>query len=101
MSLISILKKRTKNTLFTTPSHGGNFFIYHKFYQWYKSDISETETHNPQKALDCAEKNAARIYNTKFTKFPANELKCWGAAEGPPILFNPLQIKGYKVTETQ
>ena len=72
MSLISILKKRTKNTLFTTPSHGGNFFIYHKFYQWYKSDISETETHNPQKALDCAEKNAARIYNTKFTKFLTN-----------------------------
>ena len=72
MSLISILKKKNKTTLFTTPSHDGKIFMYHKFYQWYKADISETETHNPQKALENAEKKAAKIYNTKFTKFLTN-----------------------------
>ena len=35
MSLISILKKKNKTTLFTTPSHDGKIFMYHKFYQWY------------------------------------------------------------------
>ena len=38
MSLISLLKKKTNNTLFTTPSHGGKFIVSHKFYQWYKND---------------------------------------------------------------
>lgn len=72
MSLIAVLKKNNRNKLFTTPSHVGNFCIYHKFYQWYKSDISETDTHNPQEALDKAEKRAAEIYGTKFTKFLTN-----------------------------
>lgn len=72
MGLISIIKKKSRNTLFTTPSHGGRFFIFHKFYQWYKSDISETDTHNPQKALEEAEKQATTIYGTKYTKFLTN-----------------------------
>ena len=72
MSLISLLKKKTNNTLFTTPSHGGKFIVSHKFYQWYKNDISETDTHDPQKALYEAEKYASEIYGTKYTKFLTN-----------------------------
>ena len=43
MSLISLLKKKSDKVFFTTPSHGGKFFIFHKFYQWYKAD-SESAT---------------------------------------------------------
>ena len=72
MGLISILKKNNKKTLFTTPSHSGKFFIYHKFYQWYKSDISEVDAYNPQEALEEAEEKAAKIYGVKYTKFLTN-----------------------------
>ncbi len=72
MSLISILKKKNNKVLFTTPSHGGKFCIFHKFYQWYKSDISEVDAFNPQQALEAAEKRAALIYGTKYTKFLTN-----------------------------
>lgn len=72
MGLISILKRKNNKTLFTTPSHGGKFFIFHKFYQWYKSDISEVDAYDPQKGLDEAEKKAAQIYGTKYTKFLTN-----------------------------
>jgi len=72
MSLISLLKKKTDQVFFTTPSHSGKFFIFHKFYQWYKADISEIETLNPEKALALAEKKASTIYNTKYTKFLTN-----------------------------
>ena len=72
MSLISILKKKNKKTLFTTPSHNGNLFIMHKFYQWYKNDISEVEAYNPQVALKNAEIAASKIYNTKSTHFLTN-----------------------------
>lgn len=72
MSLISILKRKNSKVLFTTPSHGGKFYIMHKFYQWYKSDISEVDAYNPEKALKFAEYKAAKIYGTKFTKFLTN-----------------------------
>ena len=72
MNLISIFKKKNKKTLFTTPSHNGNLCIYHKFYQWYKKDISEVDAYNPQKALAEAELKAANIYETKYTKFLTN-----------------------------
>lgn len=72
MSLISILKKKNRKILFTTPSHGGKRCIYHKFYQWYRSDISETDAYNPTEALDKAEKKASEIYETKYTKFLTN-----------------------------
>ena len=72
MGLVSLLKKKNRTTLFTTPSHGGKFFILHKFYQWYKSDISETDTHDPVSALLQAENKAAKIYGTKYTKFLTN-----------------------------
>ena len=72
MGLISILKKKNCKTLFTTPSHSGGFSIFHKFYQWYKSDISEINALNPQKALIEAEEYARKIYKTKYTKFLTN-----------------------------
>ncbi len=72
MSLISILKKKNKTTLFTTPSHDKNLFIMHKFYQWYKSDISEIDALNPEEALEKTEKKATKIYKTKYTKFLTN-----------------------------
>ncbi len=72
MSLISLLKKNHRKTLFTTPSHSGRFCIFHKFYQWYRSDISEIDTLNPEEALLKAEKNASKIYGTKYTKFLTN-----------------------------
>ena len=72
MSLIAILKKNNNKTLFTTPSHSGKFCIFHKFYQWYKSDISEIDALNPEEALLKAEKKAAEIYGTKYSKFLTN-----------------------------
>ena len=72
MNLISLCKHKSGKTLFTTPSHGGKLCIFHKFYQWYKSDISETDAYNPQKALAEAENRASKIYHTKYTKFLTN-----------------------------
>lgn len=72
MSLISILKRKNNKILFTTPSHGGAFCIFHKFYQWYRNDISETEAHNPVEALKKAEEKASKIYGTKYTRFLTN-----------------------------
>lgn len=72
MSIVSVLKKKLNKTFFTTPSHNGKSCIFHKFYQWYKNDISEVDAYNPQKALDTAEKKASEIYGTKYTKFLTN-----------------------------
>lgn len=72
MSLINLLKKKNRKLLFTTPSHGQKFFIFNKFRQFYKYDISETDAHNPQEALECAQKRAAKIYGVNYTKFLTN-----------------------------
>ena len=48
MSLIKLLRKQNRKLLFTTPSHSQKFFIFNKFRQFYKYDISETDAHNPQ-----------------------------------------------------
>ena len=72
MGLVSLLKKKNNKTLFTTPSHSGKLFIYHKFYQWYKSDISEVDAYNPEEALNASEKHASNIYGTKYTKYLTN-----------------------------
>lgn len=72
MGLVSLLKKKNNKTLFTTPSHSGKLFIYHKFYQWYKSDISEIDAYNPEEALYASEKHASNIYGTKYTKYLTN-----------------------------
>ncbi len=72
MSLINLLRKKVKTVMFTTPSHGQKFFIFRKFRQFYKYDISETDAHNPQAALDKAQARAAKIYGTKYTYFLTN-----------------------------
>lgn len=72
MSLINILKKKNKIDLFTTPSHAQSLFIFPKFRQFYKYDISETDAFNPQEALDSAQKKASEIYKTKATYFLTN-----------------------------
>lgn len=72
MSLINILKKKSKVETFTTPSHSQKFFIFSKLRQFYKFDISETDVHNPQAALNLAQKKASDIYKTKSTHFLTN-----------------------------
>lgn len=72
MSLSSMLKNNNRKTLFTTPSHSGNLCIMHKFYQWYKNDISEVDTYNPEEALILSQENAAKIYKTKSTHYLTN-----------------------------
>lgn len=72
MSLINILKKKNNFELFTTPSHAQKFFIFSKLRQFYKYDISETDAHNPELALDLAQKKASGIYKTKQTFFLTN-----------------------------
>ena len=72
MSLLSLIKKKTKKALFTTPSHSGKFCIAHKFYQWYKCDISEADAYNPQEELEKAQRKAAKIYGVEQTAFLTN-----------------------------
>ena len=72
MSLSNIFKIKRFKTCFTTPSHGQKFFITSKFSQFYKYDISETDTHNPQEALEKAQINASKIYKTNKTLFLTN-----------------------------
>ena len=72
MSLVSILKKKTKVSLFTTPSHAQKFFIFSKLRNFYKYDISETDAHDPQEALESAQQKAAQVYGTKSTHFLTN-----------------------------
>lgn len=72
MNLVNLLKKKTNNQLFTTPSHGQKFFIFNKFRQFYKYDISETDTHNPTEALSKAQERAAKIYGVNYTLFLTN-----------------------------
>lgn len=72
MSLLALFRKKIKAELFTTPSHSQRFFIFNKFQQFYKHDISETDAHNPQQALDSAQKRASKIYGTKSTYFLTN-----------------------------
>ena len=72
MSLVSLLRKKTRKEFFTTPSHSGNIFILHKFYQWYRSDISEIDALEPQEELFISQKKAAKIYGTKYTYYLTN-----------------------------
>ena len=72
MSLVNLLRGKNRKLLFTTPSHSQKFFIFHKFKQFYKYDISETDAYDPQSALEKAQNNAAKIYGTKQTCFLTN-----------------------------
>lgn len=68
----TLFRKKQHKLLFTTPSHSQKFCIVNKFRHWYQYDISETDTHNPQAALDEAQKKATEIYGTKQTLFLTN-----------------------------
>ena len=72
MSLVNLLREKNRKLLFTTPSHSQKFFIFHKFKQFYKYDMSETDAYDPQSALEKAQNNAAKIYGTKQTCFLTN-----------------------------
>lgn len=72
MSLIKLLRKQNRKYLFTTPSHGQKFFIFNKFRNFYKYDISETEAQDPQTALSLAQGRATKIYGTNHTYFLTN-----------------------------
>lgn len=72
MSLIQLLRKQNRKYLFTTPSHNQKYFIFNKFRNFYKYDISETEAQDPQTALKFAEKRATGIYGTRHTHFLTN-----------------------------
>lgn len=72
MSLIQLLRKQNKKYLFTTPSHNQKYFIFNKFRNFYKYDISETEAQDPQTALKLSEKRATGIYGTRHTHFLTN-----------------------------
>ena len=72
MSLIKLLRKQNRKYLFTTPSHGQRFFIFNKFRNFYKYDISETEAQDPQTALSLAQGRATKIYGTNHTYFLTN-----------------------------
>ena len=72
MSLVKLLRRNCRKSLFTTPSHSQKFFIFHKLKNLYRYDISETDFHNPQESLELAEENAAKIYGTRYTRFLIN-----------------------------
>ncbi len=72
MSLVKLLKKKNKKILFTTPSHSQHFTIYRPLKSLYKTDISETDAHNPTEALHKAQERARKIYKTNSTFFLTN-----------------------------
>ncbi len=72
MSLVRLLEGKFNKTLYTTPSHGQKFFIYEPLKEMYKIDISETECHDPQEALNRAQMRARTIYHTYSTTFLTN-----------------------------
>ena len=72
MSFKNLFRKKYINSLFTTPSHSQKYCLVNKFKHFYKCDISETDTHNPQKYLDDAEEFASQIYGTNQTVFLTN-----------------------------
>ena len=72
MGLVSLFRKKNRKILFTTPSHAGKFFIMHKFYQWYKADISEVDAYNPEDALKKSQEWASKLYGSKSTHYLTN-----------------------------
>ncbi len=72
MSLVRLLESKFNKTLYTTPSHGQKFCIYEPLKEMYKIDISETECHDPEEALNQAQMRARTIYHTYSTTFLTN-----------------------------
>lgn len=72
MSLVRLLEKKCKKTLFTTPSHGQKNGLYAPLSDMYKIDISETECYEPQEELAHAQLWARSVYQTYSTTFLTN-----------------------------
>ncbi len=72
MSLVKLLEEKNKVTCFTTPSHGQKRFLYEPIKDFYKYDISETESQDPQEALHYAQLWARTVYHTYSTTFLTN-----------------------------
>ena len=72
MGFNKLIRTKYNKELFTTPSHSQRFCIFNKFRHFYKYDVSETDTHNPEDMLEDAERFAAEVYGTKQTKFLTN-----------------------------
>lgn len=90
MGLVELFRKKHHTDFFTTPSHSQKFCIFHKFLQFYKYDISETDTHNPEAALEQSEQKAAKIYKTRSTHYLTN-----GSTSG--IIAAVLAVKPEKI----
>ncbi len=110
MSLIDVLDKKINKILFTTPSHGQKTNIYPQLEDMYRLDISETEFHNPQEALNRAQLWARTVYQTYSTTFLTNGstsgiiaavLSCTGvgdkvliASNAHPCHYNAVRLAG-------
>lgn len=67
-----LFRKKNRKLLFTTPSHSQKFFLFSKFRQFYKFDISETDAHCPEEVLTESQAMAAKVYGTKQTLYLTN-----------------------------
>ena len=72
MYLKNLFRKKNKKLLFTTPSHSQKFCIVSKYRAFYLNDISETDAHNPEFALQKAQESATKIYGSRQTLFLTN-----------------------------
>lgn len=76
MSLLKLLTKKARRTLFTTPSHNQQSLFIQGFEGFYALDYSEIEgfdnLHNPKGAILMAQGKASDIYNTQKTFFLTN-----------------------------
>ena len=108
MSLVRLLEKKCKKTLFTTPSHGQKNGIYQPLSEMYKIDISETECYQPQEELERAQLWARAVYQTYSTTFLTNGstsgiiaavLSCTGVGEKVLIASNahPCHLNAVKL----
>ncbi len=108
MSLVRLLEKKCKKTLFTTPSHGQKNGIYLPLSDMYKIDISETECYQPQEELERAQLWARAVYQTYSTTFLTNGstsgiiaavLSCTGVGEKVLIASNahPCHLNAVKL----
>lgn len=67
-----LFRRKNRKLLFTTPSHSQKFFLFNKFRQFYKFDISETDAHCPEEVLIASQKWASGVYGTKQTLYLTN-----------------------------
>ncbi len=73
MSIIKLLEKKVKRTLFTTPTHSQHNIFNEKYTNFYEDDYSEIEgfdnLSNPKNAIMMAQGRASEIIGSKQTFF--------------------------------